>query len=186
MQRPGGRTENVRKAVATTVLNLLEAGKIQFTVLEVAERSGVGRRTVHRRWPNRLALLREALSERHYPLTTEFTDDFKKDLYRLAVALRNFSLDPHEVSLSRLLASTSDTEFRREMLTDFETRVTKPALERFRMAQESGEIGNEVDPAIALMMLGTSIFTQSIEMRAPPDDRQLRKLVAATLRMCRP
>lgn len=172
--------------MASAVLDLLGAGKLDFTVLEVVELSGVGRRTVHRRWPNRLALLREALAEHHNPLKAEFSGDFRKDLYRLAVALRDFSMDPHEIALNRLVASTEDTEFRREVLADFENRVTNPVLERFRIAQEAGDISAEVGADVAWLMLGTSIFTLSFIVGTPPDDRQLRKLVAAVMRMCRP
>ena len=186
MQRPGGRTEVIRKAVASAVLDLLGTGKLDFTVLEVAERSGVGRRTVHRRWPNRLALLREALAEHHNPLKVGFSGSFQKDLYRLAVEFRDLSRNPHEFAINRLLASTEDAEFRREVLADFQDRVTKPALERFRVAQEAGDITDEIDATVAWLMLGASIVTLSFIVRAPPDNRQLRKLVAAVMRMCRP
>lgn len=115
-----------------------------------------------------------------------FSGNFQKDLYRLAVEFRDLSRNPHEFAINRLLASTEDAEFRREVLADFQDRVTKPALERFRVAQEAGDITDEIDATVAWLMLGASIVTLSFIVRAPPDNRQLRKLVAAVMRMCRP
>jgi AcrR family transcriptional regulator len=186
MQRPGGRTEAIRKAVAATVLDLLAAGKTEFTVLEVAERSGVGRRTIHRRWPNRLALLREALAEHHQTLKVTFCGDFAEDLYRLAAAFREFSMDPHEMAINRLLATTDEAAFREEVDADFAARVTESALERFRQAQAAGDFSREVEPRIAWMMLSSTLFTLCFMARSPPDDGELRVLVDAMLRMCRP
>jgi len=186
MQRPGGRTESVRKAVAVATLDLLGEGKLDFTVLDVVERSGVGRRTIHRRWPNRLALLREAFAEHNNALKVEFTDDFHRDLFQVAVALRDFLNNPHEIATTRVLVSTDDVDFRREAEGAYEEKATAPIIERIKMAQAAGEISSEVDAQIITLMFTSSIFARSFAVRNPLDDFELHALVSATMRMCRP
>jgi AcrR family transcriptional regulator len=185
MKRPGGRTEVVRKAVATTVLDLLGEGRLDFTVSEVAQLAGVGRRTIHRRWPNRIALLREALAEHHNPINVKFSGDLRRDVYKLAVAVRDFSVDPHEIALNRLLTVTDDEEFSRELFADFDMRVTKKVLAQFRIAQQEGRIRDGADIEIMWAMLVSTIFTLCFIVRQPPDNRYLRRLVNALMEMFR-
>lgn len=63
--RPGGRSARVRVAVLRAALEELAAvGYSSFSVDGVAERAGVHKTTVYRRWHNRENLLLEAILER--------------------------------------------------------------------------------------------------------------------------
>src|SRR5690606_2018959 len=62
-RRPGGRTERVREMVATTVLDLIKNGNIDFSYNDVAEISGIHKTTLYRRWPQRIDLVKEALKQ---------------------------------------------------------------------------------------------------------------------------
>jgi hypothetical protein len=90
------------------------------------------------------------------------------------------------MAINRLLATTDEVAFREEVDADFTARVTEGALARFRQAQEAGDFSREVEPRIAWMMLSSTLFTLCFMARSPPDDRELRVLVDAMLRMCRP
>jgi AcrR family transcriptional regulator len=62
MRRPGGRTARIRAAVlAAVAAELLDHGYDGLTVDAVAERSGVHRATVYRRWRDVGGLLADAL-----------------------------------------------------------------------------------------------------------------------------
>ena len=56
--RPGGRSERTRHAVTTATLELIKSGNLDFDIQEVARLAGVHRTTIHRRWPDRAALVR--------------------------------------------------------------------------------------------------------------------------------
>jgi AcrR family transcriptional regulator len=185
MQRPGGRTEAVRMAVASTVLDLIREGHLDFTFLHVAELSGVGRRTVHRRWPNRLALLREALAEHHNTFKVQFGGSFEEDLYRIAVAFRDFSKNPYEIALNKILATTKDVEYRREVEADFENAVSDVVRARLQTALDAGEINAKADVEMVWTMLSCTIFTYCSMLGRPPDGRQLHRMVSALLRICK-
>jgi AcrR family transcriptional regulator len=61
--RPGGRTERTRIAVLQATLDeLAERGFAALTVEAVADRSGVHKTTVYRRWGNAEGLVAEALA----------------------------------------------------------------------------------------------------------------------------
>jgi len=73
-QRPGGRTARTAERVFGAVLELLdERGVDGFQYEEVAQRAGVGRATIYRRWPERELLVGEAL-ERFAELSISLDD----------------------------------------------------------------------------------------------------------------
>lgn len=62
-QRPGGRAERVRRAVLGAASELLdEVGYDKMTVEDVANRAGVHKTTVYRRWQTKAALTADAVS----------------------------------------------------------------------------------------------------------------------------
>ena len=63
---PGGpRDRRVDAAIRAAVMSLLaEAGYARLTMEKVAERAGVSKDSVYRRWPNKVALVAEALQHR--------------------------------------------------------------------------------------------------------------------------
>ena len=174
----------VRKAVATAMRDLLTAGKLDFTVIEVAELSGVGRRTIHRRWPGRHALIREGLGEHNTQFKVSYVGELEEDLYRFAVAFRDFSDDPREIAINSLLV-TGDEEFRNELMADWGTRVLQPNTDYMRRDEKTGEIRHKGDAKQAMSMLSSTILTFTWLLRQPPTNRALRQMVAGLVRMCR-
>lgn len=61
-RRTGGRSAMVRRAVLQAALDeLMEYGVAGLSTARIADRAGVHRTTVHRRWPDLTALITEAL-----------------------------------------------------------------------------------------------------------------------------
>src|SRR4051794_29020752 len=96
MVRPGGRTEANRKAVAIAVLKMVAQGNLLFDAGDVADLSGVHRTTIRRRWPDRDALLAEAMAEHTSRFTVALSGDWPVVLRRIAFGLRDFMNDPVE------------------------------------------------------------------------------------------
>ena len=62
-QRPGGRAERVRAAVLGAAAELLtDVGYDKMRVEDVADRAGVHKTTVYRRWPTKAALTADAIA----------------------------------------------------------------------------------------------------------------------------
>ncbi|WP_050065338.1 TetR/AcrR family transcriptional regulator [Rhodococcus sp. RD6.2] len=85
-ERPGGRSARVREAVfAATLSGLSERGYASLTVEDVAERAGVHKTTIYRRWGTLAQLVAEAvvdLSETTVPVPD--TGALESDLHEMA------------------------------------------------------------------------------------------------------
>ncbi len=84
MTRSGGRTEANRQAVAQAALKLISEGRLLFDVQDIADISGVHRTTIRRRWPDRDALLAEAMAEHTSRLSVDLMGDWRRVLKRIA------------------------------------------------------------------------------------------------------
>ncbi len=175
VSRPGGRTEANRKAVADAVLKMAAAGNLLFQVQDVADLSGVHRTTIRRRWPDRDALLAEAMAEHTSRFAVDLTGDWRTVLLRIAFCLRDFLDDPTEDALNRLVAvSASDvfTDLVRRHWRRIFGRLAQPLL----AAQRSGQVARDVDVELVLTMLSSTILTYAVYARRPMADADLEKL----------
>src|SRR5262245_5645867 len=82
--RAGGRSEEVRRRVARACLDLLAEGHATFGPVEVARHAGVSRATLHRWWPAKEDLLREALSLHTRELAVPDTGSWARDVEMFA------------------------------------------------------------------------------------------------------
>lgn len=183
LSRPGGRTEQVRMAVTTAVLQLIEAGQVDFELQEVARLSGVHRTTIHRRWPDRASLIAEALREHTSHIDVQFTGDWRVDIRHMAFALRDFLSDPVEVAMNTILASTNNVEFRDMMTAHWGTVLTvfqTPILQ----AQARGEIDARHDAEMLVSMMISPIIATIIFVKQTPDDSYIERLVEQLINAC--
>ncbi|MCA2216677.1 TetR/AcrR family transcriptional regulator [Jidongwangia harbinensis] len=88
--RPGGRTARTRDAVlAATLAEMSEHGYGGLSVEAVAERAGVHKTTVYRRWATKASLVVDAVSVfAQSSVGVPDTGDFAEDLRLLAQAIR--------------------------------------------------------------------------------------------------
>lgn len=90
MRRPGGRSARVRSAVyAAAIAELTEEGYAGVSPARIADRAGVHRTTVYRRWPDLDHLLAEALLDQAdvaipIPDTGNLRDDLRELLTEIA------------------------------------------------------------------------------------------------------
>lgn len=108
-QRPGGRTERTRQSVLHATLELLaERGFSALTVDAVAERSGVHKTTVYRRWSSPDGLVAAALqmgAEDDWKAPD--TGSLEDDLYEVAAELVRYFTEPalKELPTASILAA---------------------------------------------------------------------------------
>jgi AcrR family transcriptional regulator len=108
-QRPGGRTAKVRDAVlAATGAALAEVGYEALNIEDVAQRAGVHKTTVYRRWPSKAELVADALRERSATrVEVPDTGTFAGDLRALARAVAaNIGSEDGAAIARNLLAAT--------------------------------------------------------------------------------
>ncbi|WP_421844943.1 TetR-like C-terminal domain-containing protein [Mycobacterium sp.] len=182
MIRTGGRTERNRHAVAAGVLELLKAGDTDLTQDKVAEVSGVSRSTVYRRWPSRVALLREGLSAHARSLKISSTGGFDTDVYALARALARFLASPTEIAMSVAMVADDDSEFNESQI-EFWAEHAESLLVPFTAAIKRGELSEDTDSAALLEMLMSPMIVRTVVMKQRLEggivDRLARQVIHA-------
>jgi AcrR family transcriptional regulator len=148
-QRPGGRSARVRAAILEAVFDLIaEVGYDAVSVEEVADRAGVHKTTVYRRWPSKAELVLDAtlhFSARTIPIPD--TGSLRGDLRALARSVvANIGADTGaRRSLSIVAATASSPELAASLHRFWAERLTltEPIVER---AIARGELPVGTDP----------------------------------------
>lgn len=157
-------------AVLTAARGLMvEAGLEAVTHQRVAQRAGVGRRTMYRHWPSRSELLHDALSGTSFP-THEPTGDLRADvrahLEQLRDALVHGSLAFVVLALGE--RSAVDPEFA-ELRTRLVDAGCAPLRGVLRSAAERGELpGADVEQLVAELE-GPLFYLVCVRGETPPD-----------------
>lgn len=172
--RPVGRGPKVRAAVlAAAMAELAEVGYSALTMDGVAQRAGVHKTTVYRRWPDRDALLVDALTD-HAATQTPIPDTgtLESDLRELARSI-----------VALLISSPADRAWIAAMSSDAARLPEMAAVkrrfyaDRFRRAEPvvdravaRGELPADVDPPELLKTLIAPIYLRFLVTGEPVDD----------------
>ena len=184
-RRPGGRAERVRASVLAATSELLDdAGYDGLTIDEVAQRAGVHKTTVYRRWPSKAELVVAALEvDGEAAIPVPDTGTFLGDLTALAgFVAANLSSDRGARRSRSLVASGAESEeLASSMHAYWRTRlaVTGPVVTR---AIERGEVAGHVDPNVVIETLVGPIWLRFLMTGEPIDEpfaAQVAAIVAA-------
>lgn len=182
-QRPGGRTARNTAAVYQGVLELLRSRGPEFTYQELAEVSGVSRRTLHRRWEERRSLITEALRDDYGKFEMERTGDLATDLREFARRFRDFTARPTAILIDGLAAISPDEDMAQLSRRAFE-ESTRFVAELFADAEAAGQ--GSVDASTLQSVLISPIVVHASILRSPLDDGELDQLVDQILRLLAP
>ncbi|MGE3962068.1 MAG: TetR/AcrR family transcriptional regulator [Dehalococcoidia bacterium] len=179
------RAEGVRVAVIGALIGLVaEQGYAGTSMDEVAERAGVSKAAIYRRWPSKDALIvdahRSMLNEADVPDTGTLRGDLVALLDRVADLME-------DERIPRVMQATVG-----EMLTNpelqrvFQERVLEPRLamvgEVFARATARGEVQPGADwRSLAYALIGSNIFRVAF-MSERPDREANRHLVDLVVR----
>ncbi|WP_158888862.1 TetR/AcrR family transcriptional regulator [Amycolatopsis anabasis] len=172
-RRPGGRTERNRLAVLRATLDELGAhGYPALTVEAVAERSGVHKTTIYRRWGSAEGLVAEALA-----LAVEDdwaapdTGSLEGDLRALNhLIVRSFT-DPRESALPvAAISAAFQSDRAAGALREFYADRTGRTAEIARRAKARGELPADTDEAEVVRTACAPLFYRLFITREPVDD----------------
>ncbi|MDP9867806.1 MULTISPECIES: TetR/AcrR family transcriptional regulator [Streptosporangium] len=172
-ERPIGRGPKVRAAVlSATLAELAETGYAGLTVDNVAQRAGVHKTTVYRRWKDREALVLDALTEQvAADIPIPDTHAVETDLRELARSLVRMLTSPADRAVT--IAMFSDAarvpeigDVKRRFFADRFLRA-EPVVTR---AVERGELPAGTDPAELLKTLIAPIYLRLLITAEPVDE----------------
>jgi AcrR family transcriptional regulator len=186
--RPVGRGRKAQAAVrAATLAELLDRGYAELTVEGVAQRAGVHKTTVYRRWKDRASLVVDALAE-HFAtdIPTPDTGAVETDLQALARALAHSMTGPVGRAVQTAMHSDAGrlpeiAEARRRVFAD-RFRRAEPVITR---AIERGELPAETDPVEVLKTLAAPIYFRLLVSADPIDEDTADQAVRITLAAAR-
>lgn len=171
-RRPGGRTADVTARVHRAITELLVEGGVEAcTFSAVAERAGVERSTLYRRFPDRWDAIIETWMERARmdvmpDLGASFAEDLTSVLRKLIEILES-RLGPALVRVAAELRARDDKEFSR---TYFNARMEQLAP-MFDAAIARGELPADVDrEALFTAAAGPIYFRMFIASRRIDED----------------
>ena len=157
-----GRRRNpaTRAAILATAFDVVaELGYARLTIEKVAARAGVGKQTIYRWWPNKGALVLDAVLERSVGTgeSAELPDtgDLEADLTAVLVATVEEFADPaFDRALRGLTAAIIEDP---ELSRAYQDRLDEPMRElkkrRLRRAQEAGQLDPDVDLDLAVDLI---------------------------------
>ncbi|MFC7528291.1 TetR/AcrR family transcriptional regulator [Actinoplanes sp. GCM10030250] len=183
-----GRPRNAQadEAILEAVLALLSDGQsaAAISVEAVAAKAGVGKATIYRRWPNKEALLVDAVGAMKGPLPELAGHSVREDLITLIAAGRS----PLGQRYGKVTACLLPELIRDDELARMYRAVIEPRREVMRQVLrrgiESGELRPDLDVELSLLMLNGPSMVRSMMPWSPPVPVEgfAEKLVDAVLR----
>jgi AcrR family transcriptional regulator len=182
--RPGGRTAAVRAAVLRAAGDMLvESGLHGLELTDVAQRAGVGKSTVYRRWGSVPALVTDLLCDMaEQSLPRADTGSLRGDLRANAALVRRTLADPRQGRLFKAIiaAATCDRRTAEALSTFYDRRVTEwsgcvvDAVSR-------GEAPEGTDAAAAIRQVSAPLYYQFLTSTRPLTAGDARRAVDAAM-----
>ncbi|NYI95109.1 AcrR family transcriptional regulator [Streptomonospora nanhaiensis] len=147
--RPGGRTARTGKAVMdATIAELSEVGYAALRIESVAERAGVNKTTIYRRWGSKAGLVAAAFIERQGEVSPPVdTGDLRTDLLSFLREVRRAFESPW---IAALIRETGPRSVRNDEIHEVLDQIwpARFALSRaiFTRAVERGDLPRSADP----------------------------------------
>lgn len=186
--RPGGRTAAVRAAVLTATADLfIESGLTAVELTAVAERAGVGKSTVYRRWGSVPALVDDLLADmadtsRRRP----DTGSLRGDLVAVARLIQRTLADRRQGSLFRAIiaAGSCDERTARSLAGFYRARIDEMTpIVGDAVARGEAPAGTDASAVIRYVSapLYYSLLTGTASLSQAEADRAADAVVAAVV-----
>jgi AcrR family transcriptional regulator len=166
------------------VEELGEVGYGRVTIESIAARAGVGKSTIYRQWPNKLALIADAFETFHEQMVPDLGDLPVRDA--VALLLRHVAEVVIDSTFSRCIPALIEGAERDPRLRDFHHRYSaerrQAIIDLISRGIDGGEIAGEIDPDLATTTLLGAIFYRRLMTGQLFDPNHAAELVGLVLR----
>ncbi len=178
--RPGGRTERSRVAVAEAVLVLLHKGIRDFSVDDVADASGIHRTTIYRRWASRALLVEEALTLHKVSINYPDTGNWQKDIKLLARELAAFAIEPIEITCTAIVVSEPKSAISRVM-TDHWCPIMDKIAEVMQRGIDRGEVRADINMDVMIDQITCPFLVRAAVTHVDIDKKFIEGVATAVI-----
>jgi AcrR family transcriptional regulator len=180
------RSARVDEAIVEAVFELLSSGQSAdaISIEAVAAKAGVGKATIYRRWPNKEALLIDAVLAMKGPHPDLRGESARDDLVTLVANMRNKRMEQYGKVTACLLPEL----FKSPEMSRVYQGVVEPRREVMRSVIrrgiETGELRADLDVELTLLVLSGPTLAQNMLRWNPnvPDEHFAENLVDYILR----
>jgi TetR/AcrR family transcriptional regulator, regulator of autoinduction and epiphytic fitness len=180
------RIEHSRRVICRAALaEFAEAGYSGFRMESVAARAGVGRSTVYRHWPNKAALIADALE------TLNTQPDPARDLVdgnarqRVELILNHLAEvlgdSPLSACVPALVHAAETEPDVRDFHHTYSARRRQRLTDTIAAGVEAGEFPTRIDPDAASVALAGAMFYRRLMTADAPDADFITRLVDTVL-----
>ncbi|MEU6842784.1 TetR/AcrR family transcriptional regulator [Streptomyces sp. NPDC046716] len=169
-RRGAVRTEEI---LQVTLDLAAEVGYAGLNVKAIAQRAGVGKHTIYRRWTSLPALLLDALShvwvsDLDYRSTGDVRSDLREQFIRSSGVLSTPPIGP--VYRALIAEAQADPALRATIHERFLASVEDSTLRRITLAQHAGELTAGVDLTFAAEVLCGALYYRALVSDRPIDE----------------
>lgn len=181
---PDPRIERSRRVILAAALDELgELGYGAFTIESVAARAGVGKSTIYRHWPDKLALIADAFRQLQAERDPELIsgtprEKLERILRHVADVVAN---SPFGVCLPALIDAAERDAALRRYHHRFQAEARKPTVALIAAGIASGDFPPRLDPELATEALLGAIFFRRLMTDKPFDPAEAGALIATVV-----
>jgi TetR/AcrR family transcriptional regulator, regulator of autoinduction and epiphytic fitness len=169
------RIERSRQVILQAVLEeLSELGYGSLTIESIARRAGVGKATIYRHWPDKIALIADAFKLLQQERDPELvTGSPREKLERILRHVADVVADsPFSSCLPALIEGAERDPALRKFHHRFQTEARKPTIALIASGVAAGDFPPRIDPeAAAFALLGAIFFCRLMTNKTFPEER---------------
>jgi TetR/AcrR family transcriptional regulator, regulator of autoinduction and epiphytic fitness len=180
------RIEHSRRAICRAALDEFAAGGYAgFRMESVAARAGVGRSTVYRHWPDKAALVTDALdtlNRQPDPAREDGSATARQQVEILLTHLgRALTDSPVSAVIPALIHAAANDEDFRDRLHTFSAQRRQRLTAVIAAGVAAGEFASTLDPQTASVALSGAVFYRCLMTADAPDAPFIAGLLEAVL-----
>ena len=174
------RIERSRQVILQAVLDeLSELGYGSLTIESVARRASVGKATIYRHWPDKIALIADAfklLQKQRDPelVTGSPREKLERVLRHVADVVAG---SPFSACLPALIEGAERDRAVRKFHHQFQAEARKPTIELISRGIATGDFPPHIDPEIAAFALLGAIFFCRLMTNTPFPEERVHDLI---------
>ncbi|WP_406835972.1 TetR/AcrR family transcriptional regulator [Streptomyces sp. AHU1] len=178
------RDLEARERILSTTLRMLGAlGYSRLTIGGIAQEAAVGKATIYRSWPNKAALVLDAVRVQLPEVPVADISDSKEEIVAVAETLAEIYGSPKVRLVLPALVSdaAADPELGQRLREELIEQRKKQSLVVLDRAVDRGALPRDADTSTVLDMWAGLMLFRSLFYGVSPDKQSIRNLVSATL-----